>query len=401
MPKFIYTAKSGPGETIQAEMEADSEQSAINNLLSLGYFPISVQQQNIYLSKQKAYIKRVSRRDITLFTRQLSSLIESGVNILNSLQIVANQTTNKYLKSILYDVAAKIKDGKPLSESLTAHEQVFSSLYTSIIHSGEASGNLEKIVKGLADYYEKDEEFRSSLKASLIYPLFISIVGVLTVTVLMGFVIPKLVGMFDDLGQNLPMATKILINTSRFIQNFWWTIFALVFFTIFSLRRIIKTPYGKITFDKFQLQLPIIGEIVLKSEIARLTHTLSLLISSGLAVVSSLNVGISIVRNQVLKNDLEMFKEKITQGSSLSKCLNTSKLFPAFVTNIVAVGEEGGCLEKSLMRIADEYEKDVDRSLKTFSRLLEPIIILFMGLVVGFIVLSMLLPIFQINLIVK
>ncbi|MFA6281166.1 MAG: type II secretion system F family protein, partial [Candidatus Omnitrophota bacterium] len=317
MPKFIYTAKSGPGQTLQSEIEADSEQSAINILLSLGYFPISVQQQNVYLNKQKTYIRKVSRKDITLFTRQLSSLIESGVNILNSLQIVTDQTTNKYLKAILSDVAAKVKDGKPLSESLAAHEQVFSNLYTSIIHSGEASGNLEKVVKGLADYYEKDEEFRSSLKASLIYPLFISIIGVLTVAVLMGFVIPKLVDMFEDLGQSLPLTTRILISISGFIQNYWWAIFALVFFTVFSVSRMIKTPYGKIAFDKFQLKLPVIGEIVLKSEISRLTRTLSLLISSGLSIVSSLNVGISIVRNQVIKNDLEMFKEKITQGSSL------------------------------------------------------------------------------------
>ena len=401
MPKFVYSAKSGPGETIEAEMEADSEQSAINKLLSLGLFPISVQQQNIYLSKQKTYIKRVSRKDLTIFTRQLSSLIESGVNILNSLQIVANQTTNKCLKSILHDVSARVKDGKPLSESLAMHEQIFSNLYTSIIRSGEASGNLEKVVKSLADYYEKDEEFRASLKASLTYPLFICIVGILTVGVLMGFVIPKLVSMFEDLGQNLPITTKILITISGFIQNYWWAIFAVVFFTIFSLRRLAKTPYGKITFDKFQLKIPIAGETILKSEIARLSRTLSLLISSGLAVVSSLTTATYVIRNQVLKNELETFKDKITQGSSLSRCLNGSKFFPPFVTNIVAVGEEGGNLEKSLMRIAEEYEKDVDRSLKTLSRLLEPIIILFMGLVVGFIVLSMLLPIFQINLIVK
>jgi type II secretory pathway component PulF len=257
------------------------------------------------------------------------------------------------------------------------------------------------VVKSLADYYEKDEEFRASLKASLTYPLFICIVGILTVGVLMGFVIPKLVSMFEDLGQNLPIATKILIAISGFIQNYWWAIFTIVFFTIFSLRRLAKTPYGKFTFDKFQLKIPIAGETILKSEIARLSRTLSLLISSGLAVVSSLTTATYVIRNQVLKNELETFKDKITQGSSLSRCLNGSKFFPPFVTNIVAVGEEGGNLEKSLMRIAEEYEKDVDRSLKTLSRLLEPIIILFMGLVVGFIVLSMLLPIFQINLIVK
>jgi len=401
MPKFIYTAKSKPGELMQSVIEAESEQAVINKLLEMSYFPVSVQPENTYLDKQNSYFKKVSRKDLVIFTRQLSSLIESGVNILDSLRIVTNQTSNKYFKAVLSDVSAKIKDGKSLSESLALYDNIFSSLYASIIHSGEASGNLEKVIKGLAEFYEKDEEFRASLRASLTYPLFIAIVGVLTVAVLMGFVIPKLVGMFEDLGQTLPLPTKILINVSGFFTHYWWIIFAVIGLFIFSLQRAVRTAQGKLFIDNFKLKIPLIGEIVLKSEIARLSRTLSLLISSGLAVVSGLNVTIAVIGNQILKNELEKFKEQITGGVSFSKCLNGSKLFPSFVTNIVAVGEEGGSLEKSLTRVGYEYEKDVDRSLKAISRLIEPVIILIMGIVVGFIVLSMLLPIFQINLIAR
>lgn len=401
MPKFIYTAKSKPGEFIQSGLEAESEQMAVSKLLEMGYFPVSVQAENEYLDKQKNYLRRVQRKDLVIFTRQLSSLIESGVNILDSLHIVTNQTSNKYFKAVLGDVSAKIKDGKSLSESLAVYDNIFSGLYTSIIHSGEASGNLEKVIKSLAEFYEKDEEFRAALRASLTYPLFIAGVGVLTVSILMGFVIPKLVTMFEDLGQSLPLPTKILINVSGFFTHYWWVVFAVIFLFVFSLRRMIKTSHGKFFFDNFKLKIPLIGDISLKSEIARLSRTLSLLISSGIAVVSAINVTSAVIGNELLKNELKTFKEQITGGLSFSKCLNGSKIFPSFVTNIVAVGEEGGSLDKSLMRIADEYEKDVDRSLKSISRLIEPVIILIMGIVVGFIVLSMLLPIFQINLIAR
>ncbi len=401
MPKFVYTAKSNPGAVIQSVIEAESEQAAVNRLLEMEYFPISVHPENTYLNKHQNRFRKVTRKDLAIFTCQLSSLIESGINILNSLYIITNQTANKYFKAILDDVSVKIKDGKSLSESLAVYDTTFPVLYTSIIHSGEASGNLEKVIKSLAEFLEKDEEFKASIRASLTYPFFIAIVGILTVAVLMGFVIPKLVTMFADLGQSLPLPTIILINTSRFLTHYWWIIFSVSFLSIFSLQRIYKTNLGKAFLDDLKLKIPLFGEIVLKSEIARLTRTFSLLVSSGLAVVIALKVTISTIGNQVLKNELEKFKEQIIKGSSFSNCLRSSKLFPSFATNIITVGEEGGSLEKSLSRVADEYDKDVDRLLKAITKLIEPVIILVMGVVIGFIVLSMLLPIFQINLVAR
>lgn len=400
MPKFVYIAKSKPGESMQAVMEAESEQIAVSRIIEAGYFPVSVKAENNLLNQQSNHFKRISRKELVIFTRQLSSLIESGVNILDSLNITTNQISNKYFKAILSDIISKIKDGKSFSESLAIHKNIFSKFYTSIIHSGEASGHLGKVVKNLADFLEKDEEFRASLRASFTYPCFIAIVGVATVGILLGFVIPKLVTMFEDLGQTLPLPTKILIAVSGFITHYWWAILAITFLSVFFFKRIINTSRGSFFIDKLRLRAPLAGEISLKSEIARLSRTLSLLISSGLAVVSALNVTITVMQNKILKMELEKFKEQVINGLSFSKCLHSSKLFPSFVTNIVSVGEEGGNLDKSLARVADEYERDVDRSLKSISRLIEPVVILIMGVIVGFIVLSMLLPIFQINLIV-
>lgn len=402
MSRFIYTAKFNPQKTIQGDIEAESEQDAINKLNKMGYFPISVKAKELFLEKQGIWrFWKVPNKDIVIFTRQLSSLIESGVNILDSFNIVSNQTPNKYLKAVLNDVASKIKDGKSLSESLSTHPYLFSNLYTSMIHSGEVGGNIEQALKRLADFLEKEEEFKNSIRTALTYPFFVFSVSALTVIILLGFVIPRLVSMFEDMGQVLPLPTKILINVSGFLRGYWWLILAFIFVSIPLLKRLYYKPQGKALLDKFRLKLPILGIIVLKTEVGRLMRTLSLLLSSGIPIVYSLDISISVLENQILKLEVQKFKERIADGLSFSECLSGSKLFPVFVTNIVMVGEETGALEMSLMRIADGYEKEVDRSLKALTRILEPAIILIMGLIVGFIVLSMLLPIFQINLIVR
>jgi type II secretory pathway component PulF len=246
MPKFIYTVKSQPTKTLQGDIEAESEQEAINKLIQLGYFPITVTAQDVLDGAgAPRRSQKVSKRDIFLFTQQLASLIESGVNILNALTVVSNQASNKYFKAVLSDVAKKIKDGKALSESLAAHPHIFSNLYTSIILSGEASGNLEVVLKRLADFFEKEEEFKNSIRSSLTYPAFVFIVGALTVTVLMGFVIPRLVTMFEDMGQALPLPTKVLIDMSFFLRTYWWLILAIIFTAIFFSRRWYRTPQGK------------------------------------------------------------------------------------------------------------------------------------------------------------
>jgi len=402
MPRYTYTAKSQPYETIQGEIEAESEQDVITKLTQMGYFPLYVKAKSLYLDKENIFrFRKISQKDVVLFTRQLSTLIASGVNIINALSIISKQSHNKYLKAILDDVIRRIKDGKSLSESLAAFPYLFSNLYSSMILTGETSGNLSGTLKRLTDFLEKEEEFKNSLRASLVYPLFIFVVGTLTMFVLLVFVIPRLVIMFEDMGQILPLPTRILISISDSLRNYWWVILIIVFSFIFFLRRIYRSPQGKILWDRLKLKLVILGPVILKTEISRLARTLSLLLSSGMPIMPSLEISLSIVENEILKTEVQKFKQKINEGSSLSSAFGDSRLFPEFVTSIISIGEESGSLEKSLLNIAEDNEKEVDRTLKTLTRMLEPIIILVMGLIVGFIVLSMLLPIFQINLIVR
>ncbi len=402
MQKYIYTAKSKPGETVQDSIEAETEEDAINKITQLGYFPVSI--QNAAPRLQKSGLRRllkISDKNIALFTVQLASLLESGVTILNSLTIISNQTSDTYFKAVLQDIAHKIRDGRSLSESFAEYPVMFSPLYISMIHSGEVSGSVEPALKRLAEFMEKEEEFKSSLWAALTYPFFLLAVSIITVLVLLGFVIPRLVSMFSDMGQVLPLPTQILVNLSAFLRNYWLIIGLIIITVVFIIHQLYRKPEGRLIFDRFKIHMPGLGIIILKTEISRFVRTLSLLISGGIPIVYSLDVTASSIQNELLKKEVLAFKDKLSQGTSLSQCLKESQLFPSLVTNIVNTGEESGNLERALLRVAVDYEKEVDRVIKTLTRLLEPVIILIMGLVVGFIVIAMLLPIFQINLIVR
>ncbi|MCM8790031.1 MAG: type II secretion system F family protein, partial [Candidatus Omnitrophica bacterium] len=307
----------------------------------------------------------------------------------------------KYLKAKIEDIISKIKDGKSLSDSLSVHPDLFPKLYTSMVHTGEASGNLKEILKRLLGFLEKEEEFKSSIKAALTYPLFVFSMSALTIIVLLVFVIPRLVTMFEDMGQSLPLPTLFLINSANFLRNYGWMVLTGLCLIVFLANRFYKTPHGKLYWDRLKLRLPLAGAVVLKTEISRLCRTLSLLISSGMPISSSLDIALSTLENQILRKEVQEFQEKIKNGSSLSDALKESSLFSDFIIHIVAIGEETGALDKSLLRIADEFDRETEQKLKNFTRLLEPMVILVMGLIVGVIVLSMLLPIFQLNLIVR
>jgi len=402
MLKYNYCVKSTPDKIINGVIEAESEQDAVSKLAKLGYFPFSVKQVDAeVLNKSLFGARKLSEKDKVIFSSQLSTLVDSGVDIIKAVNIISEQTSNLSLRSILKDVTERIKNGASLSESLAAYPQVFPLLYTALIHTGEVSGNISDVLKKLAEFYEKEEEFRNSLLASLTYPAIVICVSAMTVAVLLIFVIPRLVLMFEDMGQVLPLPTRVLISVSLFFRDYWWVFagIALGFFII--LRRMYRNPQGRLIWDEAVLKLPALGVIVLKSELSCLTRTLSLLLSSGIPITDALDKSSAVVNNRILKQEVQRLKGQINSGTNFSDSLKSSRFFPVFITSIVTIGEETGTLYKSLKRVAEDYERDVDRILKTVIRLLEPAIILIMGLIVGFIVVSMLLPIFQINLIVK
>ncbi len=402
MPRFAYIAKTEPNKTVHGALDAESREDAVNQLTRMGHFPVSVTLEEIgSLDRGLLSLRKVTSKDIVLFSHQLSSLIEAGITVISALDIVQNQTEHKYLKAVLRDVANRVKDGDSLSKSMEAYPNVFSNLYSAMIRTGESSGNLVFALKSLVDFLEKEENFRNSVRSSLVYPAFVFSVSALTVVTLLVFVIPRLVTMFEDMGQMLPLPTRLLIDISSFMRNYWWFLLAVILAAVFMFNRIISNPKGRLSWDRLKLNLAVIGPITIKTEMSHLMRMLSLLLSSGVPIMTSLDISKSIIANEVLRLELEKIKEQIGKGSSLSVCFRGSGVFPEFVTNLVSIGEETGSLDKSLMRIANDYGREVDAALKTMTALIEPVIILVMGLIVGFIVLAMLLPIFQINLIVR
>lgn len=405
MARFFYKAKKGPGDVVEGHIEAETEYTAISKLSQLGLYPIRVEKEDARSQGRGFYpsffIGRVRLRDMAVFTHQLSDLLGSGLTLLNALGVLFEQTENRYLKSVIQDVMAEVRDGAPLSAALSKYPNVFSRLFSSMVHSGEVGGVLEEVLRRLSQFYEKEEEVRAKIQMAMAYPILVLFLGAVTIFVLLSFVVPKLTIIFAEFGQILPLPTRILIKISNFFSEFWWLVLAFFMLFIFLLTRINKTKEGKLRFDRFILSIPIMGEFIKKVEISRLTKSLATLLDNGVPILQSIEVVADTVSNEVLKRELVRMGAQIRDGSSFSRAIRASQHFPIFVMNMIAVGEEGGILEQSLHKVGDSYERDTDRLVKVMTSLIEPLMILSVGAVVAFIVVAMLLPIFQINLMVR
>ncbi len=402
MPRFIYKAKRNPKETIEGKIDATSTKDAIAKLRIMRLFPLSVEEETLAAQKRKFFLRKsVPLRDLSTFTRQLSNLLGSGMTLMNALDVLVQQTENSLLSQTTKDIKADIKDGVALSMALSKRPNIFPSLYTNMVKSGEVGGMLEEVLSRLADFAEADEQTLSKVRTSLAYPILLTSVGAITIFILLSFVAPRLVSMFADLGEALPLPTIILMGVSNFFAAFWWLIILLLAILAFGLNRWIKTKEGKRTFDKFKLKLPFIGRFIETSEFARLNRTLGTLIRNGVPIIEALDVLSKTMGNEIIREELADVKRSVVDGLSLSAGMKQTGRFPAMMVNMISVGEESGSLEGSLFKTADSYDREIDRAIKVFTTLLEPSLIIVLGVVVGFIVISMLLPIFQINLMVR
>jgi len=404
MAQFFYKAKKGPGDILEDVIEAESRSQALSKIESLGYFLIELKEQSQAESGKNPFAQlsqKVALKDLAIFTRQLSDLLGAGLTILNALEVLSQQAENKRLKVVCRDMVHFIKDGGTFSDALNQYPKIFSSLYVAMAQAGEVGGMLEPVLNRLADFSEAEEDLKTKVRSALAYPLLMGFVGAGTIIVLLTFVIPKLVGMFEDMGQALPLPTQLLVNISGFLTDFWWLIAGIVAGLIFTIKRRVSTPEGKLVFDKIKISLFLIGPLVKKVEIARLVRTLSALLSNGVPMLQALQVSGKIIENEVLKQDIGRIAKEVSDGADFSAALKSNPIFPVFVSNMITVGEKGGQIEKALVKVAEAYEREIDRATGTLTSLLEPIMILVMGSIVGFIVVSMLLPIFQINLMAR
>ncbi|MFC1593930.1 type II secretion system F family protein [Candidatus Omnitrophota bacterium] len=402
MPKFHYQAKKGPRDIVEGTIDADNPDNALEKISQLGYFPIDIHETTELDAKpilqSSPTVEKVKRLEISIFTRQLADLLDSGLAIISAMTVLAKQTPNHVLQNIVVDIRDFIQDGGTLSDGLARHGSVFSNLYVSLVRSGEVSGGLEIVLNRLADFLDKQEETIGKIRNSLTYPFILIVAGAGTVFILLTFAVPRLVMMFDELSQALPLPTRILIFISDFFKNFWWLLIAVGVVSAVYVKQRIRTREGRSAFDAFKLRLPLVGDYIKKIEIARFARTLATLLDSGVAIEQSMRVVANVVDNVALRKDIEKLSEDLMGGSSVAHSLSQSKHFPEVAVNMISVGEEAAHLEKSLFKVADSFEREVDRKLKALTSWMEPVILLILGGVTLFIVLAMLLPILQMNL---
>jgi len=404
MPKYIYKAKKSPTEIVQEVIEAETYNDAISKLSKMGYFPISVEEETAASRSGRIASlikKKIRLSDLSVFTRQLSELLNAGVPLLQGLHVLSQQTENRELRLIIDDLSKTIQEGGTLSQGLARYPKVFSSLYVNITRSGELGGNLENSLNRLSSFIDKEEEMRSRIQQAVSYPALMSAVGFITIFVLVAIVIPRLAVMFENIGQTLPIPTLILIAISSTFAKYWWFIILAVGAIVFLLKRQARTREARLKLDKLKLELPMFGVLIKKIEIARLTRTLATLLDSGISILTAIDSVIRTIQNEVIKAELQKTRQDVKDGASLGKSLKDSSYLPPYVVNMVIVGEESGQLENVLLRIASSYEAQADKAIGLMMALLEPALILFMGVIIGFIVISMLLPIFQFNIMVR
>ena len=406
MRKFRYKAKDSRKEMTTGILEAETEQEALAKLSQMGYFPLSIERDEASAEEQSVpqslgFFTKIRRRDIAIFTRQLADLLEAGLPLMRALDVLREQTESRRLQEILASLASQVREGKSFSEALALYPKIFSNLYVNMVKSGEVGGMLSEVLARLAEFGEKEEELRAKVRAALAYPILILFVGMATVAVLLIFVVPKLVSLFQDVGQILPLPTRILIEVSQGLVLYWWVILSMVALSVFLLRRGRLSQGVRLAIDGVKLRLPVWGSLIKKVEIASFARSLATLLGHGVPILQAMQVVIQATENELLRGEFKRIGEQLKGGTTLSQEIRRGQLFPPLVTNMVAVGEEAGTLDRSLLKIADTYEREADRAMKLMTSLVEPVMILVMGLIVGFIVVSMLMPIFEIDLLAR
>ncbi|UOE93312.1 type II secretion system F family protein [Alkalihalobacillus sp. LMS39] len=397
MPTFKYSGKSRKGERKQGRVEAKSKNQAIAVLREQGIMAFELHEvKQSVLQKDIQIGKQVKNYDFVVYCRQFATLIRSGITIVDATKILAEQTESKGLKKVLFTVDSELREGTAFSDAVEKHPKIFPPIFVNMIRAGEATGNLDETLERLATYFEKQHTIKSKIQSALSYPIVLSVITVAVVVFLMTFVIPRFIDMFADLGAELPWITVAVIATSEIISSFWWLVLLilLIVVTAFIVAKK-RSKAFQYTVSTITFRLPIFGKLLQKAAIARMTRTLASLFSSSVPILQSLTIVERVVNNPVMGKVVLQARDSLEQGNSLTAPLKESWIFPPLVTQMIAIGEETGSLDLMLSKVADFYEEEVDRSVDTLKSLIEPIMVVVLAGVVGFIVLAVFIPMFS------
>jgi len=401
MAEFFYKATTFDGKLLEGSLEAENEKAVSFRLQQMGYLPVRIGTAALAkpASASLSFLRRarVPTKDLLLFTQELSTLLKSGSPLDRSLKLLIDLSENPAMKSVAQELLKDIKGGKSFSEALAQHPRVFSKLYVNMVRAGEVGGFLNEVCERLTEFLESSEALRTTLVNAMIYPALLTGVGIASIIILMTFVIPKFTQIFSDMGRALPLPTVILMNVSYGVTHYGWLIVLAGVATFLLWRRILATASGRLGWDQWILRWPVLGDLFLKIEVARFTRTMGTLLHSAVPMMQSLGVVSEIIGNRAIAAKLEGVAVGIKKGEGVARPIQEARMFPPLMVHLLEVGEETGKLDTMMLQIANIYDGEVRSTMKNLLALLEPSIILVMGLIVGMIVLSILTAILSIN----
>jgi type IV pilus assembly protein PilC len=397
MASFAYTAINAEGLELLGEVNAPDLSAAREQLRLRGLLAQDLREKPASGEEgMRTAFKKIKPKSLQIFSRQFATMIEAGLNIVSSLVILEEQTDDKYLAAIISELRADVEGGLLLSQAMGRHPKVFSRLYVSMVEAGEAAGILDQVLDRVAFQIEKETQIKRRVKGAMIYPTMVLIFATLVLIGMLMFLVPVFVNIFDQLGGELPTLTQWVVNASNLLRDKWFIIFPVLGLGIFGIRRYKKTESGRQLWDRIKLKIPMkIGQVVLKVTMARFSRTLSTLVAAGVDIIKALEITGSTSGNWVVEEALSEVRAKVHEGVPIATPLIENPIFPPMVSQMVKIGEETGELEKMLGKIADFYEDEVDASIQSLTSIVEPIMMLLVGLMVGVIIIAMYLPMFK------
>ncbi|MEW5725375.1 MAG: type II secretion system F family protein [Thermodesulfobacteriota bacterium] len=395
MPDFMWKGVNTKGVKRKGKMEAENEAQVENMLKRMRITPASIKPAPKDLFESISFLKpKVKVKDVMIFTRQFSTMIDAGLPLVGCLKILSDQQENKTFKIMLREINAAVQTGSTLSEALKKYPKTFDDLFCNLVAAGEAGGILDTILRRLAEYIEKAERLKAKVKSAMFYPIIVICVAIIVIMVIMIFVIPVFQEMFADFGKALPVLTQMVINLSNFIKsNIIYIIVALIIF-FYGLKRFINTAKGRVVFDRVLLLAPVFGTLVRKVAVAKFTRTLSTMMASGVPILASLDIVARTAGNKIVEEAILDTRGAIAEGRSIADPLMESGVFPTMVVQMISVGEESGALDTMLSKIADFYDEEVDAAVEALTSMIEPLLMVFLGGAIGTLVIAMYLPIF-------
>lgn len=399
---YTYRATDISGSLIEGSMEARDERTLVAKLQEMGYYPISVGNPVSDASSAgryslRAFSCRVSGRDVLRLTRELSNLLEAGLPLDRSLSVLADLESSAEFRKVILDILKGIQGGSTLADCLERHKGVFSEIYISTVRAGEAGGSLEAVLERLGRFMDQTQKLKDDITSALLYPLLLTVVGGGAVLVMILFVIPRFSVIFEDMGGVMPLPTRMLLFASEGLLSYWWAALLLFTLGLFELKRRSKTEHGRLSIDRIRLGAPVLGPVLRKAVISRFSRTLGTLLQGGLPILDALRIAVNTMGSPVMARSIEPVIEGVRRGRGMTLPLKEAGSFPPLAVQMLTVGEETGRIDEMLIRLADNYDREVATAMKRGLALLEPAIIFLMAVVVGFIVISLLLAIFSMN----